>query len=463
MFARVVRRFIRTYWAIALIATWPAIVLAGTPAPWSNLIADEGSSGAGADQAPPKSVTASIESGKPMPVGLAGDWSGTRTRLIDQGVTITSQYKSEAAYNASGGDRHTAREAGEFDIGASFDLDKLIGLHGATFKTTATWRRGQDLGAASGIDPLMQVQEIYGRGHTWRLTQFWYEQTIGKHVNLKLGRSAPGEDFAAFSCDFMNLSFCGAAPGNLVGDYWFNWPISQWTARLRLSDGDRYVQTAVYEVNPRNLEHRFTLGYLHGATGVLVPLEVGWQPRLDVAGRPGSYKVGGWYSSTDADDIFFDVNRQPQIVTGAEPLRRSGRYGGWINLEQQVTGTAQDGHSLTGMTLFLHLTRADRRTSFLDNQITVGAFFNGLFPSRPKDVVAIAFARTHVNSRAAEAQRLSGDESIQRAEYAAELFYEWHAASWLTLRPNLQYLHDPGGRRDDHDAIVVGVKSAITF
>lgn len=136
---------------------------------------------------------------------------------------------------------------------------------------------------------------------------------------------------------------------------------------------------------------------------------------------------------------------------------------GWIDVEQQVTGTAHDGHALSGMTLFLNLTRADRRTSFLDNQIVVGAFFNGLIPSRPKDVLGIGFARTHVNMRAADAERLAGGEPVQRSEYACELFYEMRMPSWLTLRPNLQYLHDPGGRRDERDAIVVGLKSAIAF
>lgn len=95
----------------------------------------------------------------------------------------------------------------------------------------------------------------------------------------------------------MNLSFCGTAPGNLVGDYLYNWPINQWTARLRVSDRDRYVQTAVYKVNPKNLDNRFTLGYLHGATGVLVPVELGWMPRIGAAQLPGFYKIGAWYSN----------------------------------------------------------------------------------------------------------------------------------------------------------------------
>lgn len=464
MLARIFRAITPARRMMLLAAIWPAIVPAAPAVPSAD--APGGASaggGSGADRASPKSVTANIESGAAPAGGLTGDWGGLRTRLVEKAVTIASRYQSEVAYNPRGGDRHTGREAGQFDIGATADLDKLFGLRGGTFKSTATYRRGEDLGAAAGINPLQQVQEIYGRGHTWRLTQFWYEQTLGDHVNLLLGRSAPGEDFAAFSCDFMNLSFCGTAPGNLVGEYWYNWPISQWTARLRISDGDRYVQTAVYEVNPKNLDNRFTLGYLHGATGVLVPAELGWMPRLGAAQLPGFYKIGAWYSNVKADDVFLDVNRQPHVLTGEDPLRRSGRYGGWIDVEQQVTGTAHDGHALSGTTVFLNLTRADRRTSFLDNQIVVGAFFNGLIPSRPKDVLGIGFARTHVNTRAADAQRLAGGERVQRSEYACELFYELRMPPWLTLRPNLQYLHEPGGRRDERDAMVVGLKSAITF
>lgn len=131
--------------------------------------------GSGADRTSPKSVTANIESGAAPAGGLTGDWGGLRTRLVEKGVTIASRYQSEVAYNPRGGDRHTGREAGQFDIGTTADLDKLFGLRGGTFKSTATYRRGEDLGAAAGINPLQQVQEIYGRGHTWRLTQFWYE------------------------------------------------------------------------------------------------------------------------------------------------------------------------------------------------------------------------------------------------------------------------------------------------
>ncbi|MEO8835540.1 MAG: carbohydrate porin [Caldimonas sp.] len=414
------------------------------------------------DLAPDKSVAASIESSSPPPIGVTGDWNGIRKHLMNEGVTITSQYQSQPAYNLSGGDRHVLREAGQFDIAAKADLNKLVGLSGGTFKALATWRRGEDLGSASGIDPLEQVQEIYGRGHTWRLTQFWYEQVLGEHASLKLGRSAPNEDFAAFSCNFMNLSFCSAQPGSLVGSYWYDYPISQWTARLRVTNADGYLQGAAYEVNPKNLENRFTIGYLHGATGVLLPVEAGWMPVLGPAALPGLYKIGAWYSSVDAPDVTAQVGSAPGSSSSGAAQEHSGRYGGWINLEQQVTGMAHDRHALSGITLFLNATLADRRTSFLDQQISIGMFLNHPFASRSKDVLGIGLARTHVNDRVTEAQRLAGNIVVQQSEYAGELFYEAHVASWFTLRPDLQYIHHPGGR-NVHDAVVVGLRSAIAF
>jgi porin len=168
------------------------------------------------------------------PPGLLGDWGGIRPALREHGVELTARYASESAYNPTGGERQLVRETGQFDIGATADMGRLAGLEGGTFQATVTYRRGYDLGAAAGLGVLQQVQEVYGRGQTWRLTQFWYEQAFGA-AKLKVGRSSPGEDFEGFSCHFENLSFCGSQPGNLVGDYWYNWPISQVRAPARRS------------------------------------------------------------------------------------------------------------------------------------------------------------------------------------------------------------------------------------
>jgi len=410
----------------------------------------------------PSALTADTQ--RTPPPGLFADWFDIRKRLADRGIGLSARYASESAYNFSGGGRKLLRETGQFDVGVLLDLDKVVGLRGGAFQATVTYRRGRDLGADANLGVLQQVQEVYGRGQTVRLTQFWYEQMLGEKLELKIGRTNPGEDFASFSCYFQNLSFCGAPPGNLNGDYWQNWPISQWGARLRYDVNDHLtLKTAAYEVNPRNLDNDFVIGHFHGATGALIPVEAEWR-RGDDDGRVGAYKVGGWVNTSNGDDVFYDLNRRPIAITGLEPLRRNARYGVYLNIQQQITGTSKDGKSVTGLSVFLNATQADRATSTTDNQIAAGLFYKGLVPWRPNDILGFGVARTNVNGRVAKGQELDpARPAVQDAEYASEIYYSVHPTKWLELRPNVQWVHNPGGVHDANDVAVLGLKGAITL
>lgn len=117
------------------------------------------------------------------PATLTGEWGGLRTRLRDDGIDLTASYGTESATNVSGGARHRVTEAGQFVFGTTVDAEKLSGISGGTFQATITYRRGKDLGADVGLGVLQQVQEVYGRGQTWRLTQLWYQQVFaGGHA-----------------------------------------------------------------------------------------------------------------------------------------------------------------------------------------------------------------------------------------------------------------------------------------
>ena len=140
-------------------------------------------------------------------------------------------------------------------------------------------------------------------------------------------------------------------------------------------------------------------------------------------------------------------------------MEHNGRYGGWIVLQRQLTGRSDKGKSVSGLSVFLNVTQADRATSVTDNQVAVGLFYKGLVPSLPGDVIGLGLARTNVNARTVRGvpgTRLD-------AEYAAELYYSLHPAGWLELRPNLQEVHHPGGRRDAGDVTVLGLKAALTL
>jgi porin len=401
----------------------------------------------------------------PPPIGITGDWGGLRTRLFDAGISAAASYVSETAWNFQGGARGLVRESGQFALGFTGDMERLAGLQGGTMQVSITDRRGDDLGAAAGLNVLQQVQEVYGRGQTTRLTQFWYEQKFDEGaVALKLGRATVGEDFDSFNCYFMNLSFCGSIPGNIAGSYWYNWPISQWTGRLRYSQDNRYIQGAVYEINPHNLDNNFSLGRFEGATGVLIPVEIGLNPDSRATSGISFYKFGAWYSNAPGDDVFLDINYQPRTISGAAPLQRSSRYGIWFSGQQQIFGAASNGQFLSGLAIFLNVTFTDHRTSTIDDQIATGLWWKGIIAALPEDVLGIGVARTHVNALVARSERLDpSDPPVQGAEYAAEIYYSLHPFDWLEMRPNFQLIHHPGGIRDAEDIGVMGLKAGVTL
>jgi porin len=389
---------------------------------------------------------------------LLGDWGGARTRLWDRGIDFQFGYTNEVAYNAAGGVENKAAYADQYAAGMTLDLYKLIGIPSAQFQVTITERTGRNLSDDAQLGTLQQVQEVFGRGQTIRLTDFWYQQQFADGlIDWKVGRIPFGADFAAFSCDFQNLTFCGSDPGNIVGDYIFNWPISQWATRVKLKlNGFGYFQVGAYDVNPRYLgvQDQVLPVFFPNSTGALVPVELAWLPKFSDGSLPGSYKFGAWYDTSTADDVVDDINGDPFALTGLLPAQHRGRYGGYINFQQQIT---------SNVTLFLNAVIADERTATIDRQIAGGLIYTGPFSGRPDDDVAFAVGTTHVNDRVADVEALQNSVAVQGSEYAFEMFYTFRPTPGLFFRPNVQYVLHPGGSSQNDDVLVFGLKSSATF
>ena len=106
--------------------------------------------------------------GAPQPFSddLFLDWDGIRSSLYDKGIDFRLGYVSETATNVQGGPEELWRYTDQWTFAATFDLQKLLGLNQAQFKITVTDRNGQNL--SDKLDTLQLVQEVYGRGQTWR-------------------------------------------------------------------------------------------------------------------------------------------------------------------------------------------------------------------------------------------------------------------------------------------------------
>ncbi len=394
---------------------------------------------------------------------LTGNWGGTRDSLEARGIALAFGYTSEDLAAVSGDGPDDFAHAGQLVLGADLDLDRLWGWSGTHAKVVLSHRDGDDLNERAGIQALLGPHELYGRGNVTRLTELSLShESAGGKFAWKLGRITPAADFGYQECNFNNLSFCGSQAGNFVGDYWYNWPISQWGGVMRLSLGsDRYLKAGVYQVNPEYLDTRNRLSLApSGTVGALSVLEYGWTPSFD--GQAGSYKIGGWYSSAPRSDVR-DADDTGTLVI------RSGSYGGYLSALQQLL-PARDASGAGELRAFVNVAAADQRTSTVDRTLAAGLVWKGPFPSRPADSAGIAFAVNHANERMTRRQALQVDNGLLAPmrvqdgnEYVLELNYAFQVIPGLRLQPGVQWIHNPGARDQRSDVVIVGMRSVIAF
>ncbi|WP_308912471.1 carbohydrate porin [Acinetobacter schindleri] len=390
---------------------------------------------------------------------LFGDWDGKRTELAQQGIKFEANILTDTAYLAEGGRNEGADPltSAQLWLGTQLDMEKLAGWDGVTVRAVATARQGQSTSVRDlqGNAPHMaNVQGTFGRGNQdSRLSELSIEKTFkDQGLSIKAGRLGLGMDFNVMACDFASTAFCAAQMGKWQGNIWMNTPVSQWGARVKQQlNPEVAVQVGVYEFNPDNGNGKaegqgWSLDTDH-ADGVTIPAEVVWTPKSFVNGLPGSYRIGGMYNTAD------DIANQKDIATGEGKNRT---FAGWLAVEQQLTST---GSGRQGLHSFANFTWHDRDTNKVDNSQQIGVKYIGLVDSQPNDILGLAVNRVHVNDRFADSRPAFNAS----AEYNIELNYSYNATKWLMLRPNLQYVVNPGSSNQVDNALVLGLTTRVIF
>lgn len=398
---------------------------------------------------------------------LLGDWNGKRTELAQQGVKFEANLLTDTAYLADGGRNEGADPltSAQLWLGTQLDMEKLAGWDGVTVRAVATARQGQstsvrDLQVSQSVPHMANVQGTFGRGNQdSRLTELSIEKNYkDQGLSIKAGRLGLGMDFNVMACDFASTAFCAAQMGKWQGNIWMNTPVAQWGARVKQQlNPEVAVQVGVYEFNPDNgngtKEGQGWSLDTDNADGVTIPVEVIWTPKSLVNGLPGSYRVGGMYNTAD------DVANQKDVAKPTDAKNRT--FAGWLAVEQQLTST---GSGRQGLHSFANFTWHDRDTNKVDNSQQLGLKYIGLVDSQPNDILGLAVNRVHVNDRFVEYQESVDNIAYDAsAEYNIELNYSYNATKWLMLRPNLQYVINPGSSNQVDNALVVGLTTRVIF
>lgn len=386
---------------------------------------------------------------------LTGDWGGLRAQLAEDGVKLRADYVSESFAAVAGGERRGAAYTQQVRAGLDLDMARIAGWTGGTFHFTVNDRRGVGL-SAQFVGNRLPIQEAYGGQYT-RLSELSYEQELGV-VNLRAGFFAMGNDLGgvAAGCAFVNAAFC-AHPLSMSGNSnWYNYPNARWGAALRIrARDDLLVRTGVYQVNPALGERDNAFNPFAGrTTGVILPVEIEYLPGQRAGDRllPGSYKIGFYYDTAEAD-------RTPP------PGKVNARMGFYVLAQQTLTRTTAGKPALAAIGAF---TVNPAEAAQITRWYMAGLVNTGTFAGRPEDVLGIGVVHAKLNPRVRAASAPIGNpgtgvgqpDSLPAGETAIELSYGVQVNRWLLVRPDVQYILDPGAfsHRSTPDALAVGVQ-----
>jgi porin len=162
----------------------------------------------------------------------------------------------------------------------------------------------------------------------------------------------------------------------------------------------------------------------------------------------GHYFIGAYWSNSDYRQF-------------GSPTAARLSYGFYAHADQMVYRKAP-GSDL-GLTLFGTVAYAPQQNiSILPFQLSGGALYQGLLPSRPQDmsVFGVIYGNFSHDYAAAVAQPLGG---TPETEIDFEVGYRVQVAQFAYIQPDVQYIVQPGGTGDIPNAVILGAQIGITF
>jgi porin len=410
----------------------------------------------------------------PVTEHLLGDWGGLRTRLENVGVYLSLDALTEFAGNVSGGTKKGSTFAGQEALGIDVDWQRLAGVQGLSTHVIIVNRWGANDSNLFG-DHLLPVQEIYGAGGNvgaHLVSAYIQEKMFEGRLDIAAGRMNVENDFASspLYCNYMNNVLCGdpkALPGGDIGHSAY--PDGVWGGRVRVRPTkDTYIAIGIYQVSQGLYGDDWRTGFEFDNaqnSGVYLPVEIGYEPRLGESSLPGHYKIGFGY---DSSNTFKDFSAA--LRPGVAVPTHTGNTQIWLLADQMLARQGpgnQDGIIALGG--YIHNNPIN---SVYADQVFAGLLDRGFWASRPQDAMALLFAFNTVSGQLGkvQAQELAlglplsnGASGVQTHEMIVEVNYNIHVWQGLMFQPDFQYVVRPNAQANIHNAAVFGFRGHVWF
>jgi len=422
------------------------------------------------------------------PDPLFGDWV-PRAELAKSGVTACLNYIGEVLGNPTGGVHRGAIYEGRLEMALNVDLEKLAGWSGATVHVNAYQIHGRGL-SANDLGNILTVSNIEAE-RTTRLFDFWLQQQLwGDVLSIRVGQLAVDDEFVTsqYGGLFVNSTF--GWPGIDAADLPSGgpaYPLSTPGVRIKLQPTDAWsLMTGVFNGDPagpgtgtpQSRDGSGTAFRLNDDVFLIAEAAYALNQEKDAAGLPGTYKLGGWYHSGRFADQRFD-SRGLSLASPASsgvPAQDRSDYGLYALFDQMVWRVPETKDN--GLGVFLRVAGSPASRNLVDVYVDGGLNYKGLLPERGDDVLGFGLAYARISDAASGLDRdvdaFNGTHRpVRDYEMALELTYRAQMTPWWTLQPDLQVIFHPGGHVSDptdptgvraiRDAVVLGVRTSLSF
>jgi porin len=377
-------------------------------------------------------------------------------RLAERGVYLKGFYQGTLYANVSGGNKRATVYYNDVLYGADFDLQKMAGLDGTVLHFSLDSRFG---GFAQGANDLSgsAVGFLQGAGpaNVTRLNEFTLDQTLfGGKLQFVVGRTTLANYFGTSDlyCQFVSTVCSNIAPFNWSADSNAPfWPLSTWAGMISIQPTKNvYVRAGASESNPAQ--------YLHGgfpwnggwstrnATGVFVPVEIGYTTSAAEDRHPRTLDVGFFYDSSDLPDFRYNTHGQQLAFFGGTPARNGSQTAVYAQVQQTMWRPNPSGSQ--GLTPFAAVLFNTSGRALVQSYVQLGVVLRGISATRPNDTLGLSLLHNVFNRRASgavndriAAQGLRGH--VPSSEQIVEVNYDLALAPGIHLKPYTVYTFHP--------------------
>lgn len=388
------------------------------------------------------------------------------TKASDAGVTPFFNYWGVFLGNPVGGLSREAAYTHEMLFGATFDMEKLAGWKGASFRISGADATGRNL--STDIGNVFNVSESYVTP-TGLFYELYYKQALfNDFLEFKIGRMVAADDFCSLPAFGIQVS--GGINGNptslFLNSKFTSSPNATWGATVKINPTPVTSFTSgIYQATDRIgvvAYHGLDFSIRPG-DGILMFFEAAWNPTLGAApavhdkdgkgtaspadpGLQGTYKLGGYYSNFP-------------LVSGTSDAVEDNTLGFYLIGQQTVWQSEKNpNHNFAvwgGVTWSPQL-----NVSQMPLMGFGGTVWQGVIPGRDQD----QFLCTWMAGTLGSAFEVSGPQAGANPtlETVFDVSYIINLTPNVFIQPDIQYVIQPNGTQTP-SALVIGAQFGCNF